>query len=355
MREVARHLGLSVTTVSFVLNGRPGIAQKTRERVMKAVEELGYTPSLVGKAINRKRSGVIGVVVPVSAGAIFPGILEGVNRAAEKKGQPIFVSYSQDRSNIEAKTLRLYSQLSMDGLIIATAPNDENDLLLHQLNDSGTAIVQVERYRDGVPGPFVGSDNRTAAFDATNRLLRMGHRKIGCIFPAVLHSVNDERQLGYTAAMRAAGIDPDPRWTRYLLPRRADYQLRIEEFQREIAAYLTDPDAPKAILWCMTGVEWLARVMEELKLVNGRDVEIVLFDIDASIDLRGQRFINVLQDGPKIGVAAFDLLLQQLDSSDTSDSGNGEAQTANRIELRIGCQQMELYGLKMLDSQGDRD
>lgn len=343
MREVARHLGLSVTTVSFVLNNRPGIAQDTRARVMKAVEELGYTPSLVGKAINRKRSGVVGLVVPISAGGIFPGVIEGVNCAAEKKGQPIIVSYSQDRSNIEAKTLRMYSQLSVDGIIIATVPNGENDALLEQVYQGGTPLIQIERYRDGVPGPFVGSDNRGAAYAETRRLLAKGHRKVACVLGAVPHSVNDEHQLGYAAALREAGISPDPQWIRYLLMRSADYMPQNDQFKADIAAFLRDPEAPKAILWCLSGAQFLAQVMAELGVVNGKDVEIILFDTDTVTDLGGQRFINVVQDGESIGRAAFDLLTRQTESPATETG-------SNRMEMRIPCKRMELCGLRMLGS-----
>ena len=345
MREVARHLGVSVTTVSFVLNDRPGIAQETRERVMKAVEELGYTPSLVGKAINRKHSGVVGVVVPISSGGIFPGIVGGVNYAAEAKGMPIFVSYSQDRSYVEAKTLRMYSQLSVDGIIIATVPNTENDALLEQLHQNGAAIVQIERYRSGVSGAFVGSDNRSAAYAETKRLLAAGHKKVGCIMGAVPHSVNDEHQLGYAAALREAGIDLDPTWMRYISPRRADFTQQIDAFKQQIAAYLSDRQAPKALLWCNTGAQWLAEMMDEMKLVNGRDVDVVLFDTDPSVDLRGQRFINVVQDGERIGRAAFDLLAQQKTGQPSASSASSDEK---RVEVRIPCRRMEVYGLKML-------
>ncbi len=304
MRDVARITGYSLGTVSLALNNRPGVSADTRKRVLAAIDELGYIPSVLGKAINHKKCGVVGVVVPVAGDYPFPQLVTGINAAAEDNHQPIFVSYSQDNPTIEARAMKLLLQLHVDGLILAAAPGHANMTMVRRIIESGTPVVQVERYLPNVPGDFVGSDNQSAAHEYTRRLVEMGHRRIGMVYTDLIYSVNDERHLGYLGGLREAGLEPDPTWVLKIHPNPP------EEVPAQIRRYFTSPHRPTAMLWCATFLPTLVQTLDQLNLVNRRDVEVVLFDADPSMDLGGQRFLNVMQDAQRIGRLGFDVLME---------------------------------------------
>jgi len=332
IRDVARRAGVSVGTASLALNNRPHISEAKRRKVLQAVTDLGYLPNVIGKALNRCRCGIIGVVVPVASPPHFPTIVAGINAAAESQGKPIFVSYSQDRADIEARMLKIFQHLYVDGVVLAAAPGRENVSLVRSLMDSGMVIVQVERYLPDIRGDFVGSDNRATAYDCTRRLLEKGHRRVGCIMTTYAYSVNDERYTGYLGALQEAGIEPRPEWMLRLS--REDWGA--DALQR-IRRFLTAPEAPRAVLSCVSFAEpLLPQVLNEQGWLNGRDVDVVLFDADPAADLGGQPFTIVVQDRRGMGREAARVLLQRAQEADA------QHRTDHRIELRLPCQETHL-------------
>lgn len=300
LRDVAEKAGVSAATVCLALNNRPGPSAATRQLVRRTAQRLGYVPNLFGKVINHKKSGVVGVVVPVAVPPLFPRIVGSLNEAAESHGWPIFVSYTQDRSRIEAHMLRMLGHLNISGLVLAAVPGTNNVRLIRNIAASRTPIVQVERVVPGIPGDYVGSDNAGAAAAVTRRLIAAGHRRIGLVLDAVSYSVNEERLRGYRNALVAAGLAP----FEGAVLRLAENKPR----RTAILNWLAAPGAPRAVLWCSGHLGDLPECLAELKLVNGRNIEVVLFDADPDADLRGQSYTIVLQDAHRIGREALTLL-----------------------------------------------
>ena len=311
IRDVARKAGVSVGTASLALNNRPYVSQQARQRVLDAVDELGYVPNLIGKALNRRKCGVIGVIVPVAVAPHFPTIVTGISERCEREGKTIFVSYSHDSAAVESRLLKMFRHLHVDGIILAAAPSRDNVGLVSSLMKEGTPIVQIERHLPGVAGDFVATDNRALAADHARRLIAKGHRRVGLVRSALDYSVNDERRAGYLDALSEAGIAPEPAW-----------ELRIDPWRRQavtltIEQYLRDPSTPSAILWDMGFTETMARTLTAMEKVNGRDVDITVFDADPLQDLSGQSFVNAMQDGKSIGFEAVQLLRQRIDEQTT--------------------------------------
>lgn len=326
IRDVASRAGVSVGTASMTLNNRSGVSASTRQAVLDAARELGYVPNVVGKALNRKKCGAIGVVVPVAVPPLFPNIVDGINDFAESSGLPIFVSYSRDDTHIEHRMIQMFRHLHVDGLILAAVPSRDNLDAFRQIA-SERPIIQVERYVHGMPGHFVGSENINAAHEYTRQFLEAGHNKVGCVLGEASYSVNDERYMGYSAAMQEAGIQPSE-----------DCILRLgkdrgEETRQKIREYLTRPGAPRAILWCVTMTRRLAEVLDEEGLTNGKNVDIILFDCDTVGDLRGMSFTNVVQDGFRIGREAARLCLE------FSREDRDEESDQHRVEMRFPCKE----------------
>lgn len=309
IREVAQKLGVSTATVSFTLNNRPGVSDAVRKRVMETVKEMGYVPNLVGKVINRKKTGIVGVIVPISSGGLFPSIVDGISTAAEKSHTPVFVSYCQDNSQIELKMLRLFNQFLPEGLIIATVADFNNLDVFEDLARNDTPIVQIERTNPGIPGDYMGSNHAAAVEACIRELIEKGKRKIGLVQSGVKYTFNRELIKGWKKALKNAGITPDPDWL-------LEYAPWEKDFRNVASEYLTRKNRCDGILWCESNPA-LKDIFTKHGLVNGRDLELVLFDGNP-IDLpEGQTFVNYAQDGYALGRESFQLLSKWSEKPET--------------------------------------
>lgn len=332
IRDVAERANVSIGTVSLAINNRPGISEKTRDQVLRVVEEMGYVPSLIGRAINRCSAGVLGVLMPVAHSPLFGSMVAGINDESEdERKMPIFVSYSRDRAAVEARMLRIFSQMRIDGLLFAAAPDSDNiDLARELFPEHDVPVVQVERQAVGLASDFVGSENRHAAMSQTLRLLDAGYDGVGIVMTGHQLSTAEERYMGWRDALRQAGLEPREDWVCWL-----DRDETIGS-RTAFTRLLEDRGFPRAMIWCAGDTAVVPHVLNATGRVNGQEIEVVLFDADPQADFAGQRFTHVEQDGYQIGRAAAKLLLQRCD-----EAAAGGAAAPSRREVRFPCQVFE--------------
>ena len=306
LRDIAQHTGLSLGLVSQVLNDRPGVSDASRKVVNQAIEQLGYVPNPLGKVFNRKKSGIAGVVLPIPHLDLFPKMVAGMSMVADEKKLPLLVSYTTDSASLESRTLKIFSFLNVNGIILAAVPGESNLQLIRHIMENETLVVQVERRIAGLAGDYVGSDHLSAGYDATRLLLDKGHQAIGWVAAAQDYAVIRERYEGYCRALGEAGLKPEPGW-------QATVQTGIGSrmIGRIIEEVLRVPGRPRAFLWNLGEEEFLTQALRELGWQNGKDCDIVLFDADRSTPFEGQSFINFHQDAFRIGREAMELLIQR--------------------------------------------
>ncbi len=336
MRDVARKAGVSMGIVSMVINRKVGVRPDTRRKVLAAVRALGYVPSPIGMAINRKRSGLIGLVVPVISDAIFSGVAQGVGNDMEVNGKTVFLGHSQDGPAVEARLVRLFMHLHVDGLALAQEPSLANLPLLKRIVRGGLPIVQIERYAPGLEADYVGSDNFAAAYRVTRDLIEQGHTAIGLVTGTVDFTSRSEREQGYNQALKDAGIAPDPAWVLRVNARDFwgqkpyDFMKCDPAARHVVGSWLDAPRTPRAILWLLDAYyPFLVRDLRARNWHNGRDVHIILFDANPMLDFGGQVFVNVAQDTVRIGVESARRLLSRIHSRDAMTPP---------VFLRLPCQ-----------------
>ncbi|HEX8691354.1 MAG TPA: LacI family DNA-binding transcriptional regulator [Longimicrobium sp.] len=198
--DVARRAGVSQATVSLVLGGNPRarVAPATRERVMRAADELGYRPNMLARGLVRGRSYALGVVVPDLSNPFFLDVVTGVQRVAAEAGYAVLPGDTRDTTparHLEALRARLVDGVVIDGLGAATLPEDS----LADLK-----VVLVDEPSERWPG--VASDALSAGRLAAEHLLGLGHRRIAFVGPATdVHGFR-MRERGFFQALSAAGI-----------------------------------------------------------------------------------------------------------------------------------------------------
>mgnify|MGYP000889810526 CR=1 FL=1 len=313
MRDVARRAEVSVGTVSMVLNDDPRVSAASRERVLTAVRELGYVPSPIGKAINRKNCGVVGVLVPVSVSYPFDQLVRGVNKVAEEHGRGVFVSYSQDRPDLEARALSIFAHLRLDGIILAATPGcaEHNLPLLEAIASRGVPVVQVERQVAGLVAPYVGSANVESAAEATRRLLERWGGPALCVTGPLDYSVRAARLAGFHGACDAAGLSAEQRSV-VELP-----LLPPQELRPRIAELLAGRRG--SVLWLAHYMDALVDGLADAGLRNGRDLGLTVFDVQPYEAQLSDEIECWRQDGLALGRRAAQVLLG--DSAAEADDG----------------------------------
>lgn len=209
--DVAARAGVSRTTVSFVMNRRKdaGIPAETWRRVEEAARELGYHPSAPARALAGSSTGTIGLVLHQSAeqaasDALLAETLLGIGGEVRAAGYRVLVE-TLDPGNGHYSDLALSGRV--DGLIVSGPRADDEEI--GALVADGFPIV-VQGSLPNIAVPSVDVDNRTGARDAVDHLVRLGHRRIGCITNApTTYTSASERAAGYRDGLMAAGIEPD--------------------------------------------------------------------------------------------------------------------------------------------------
>jgi LacI family transcriptional regulator len=241
LADISRRAGVSIATASRVLNGSAHpVSAATRGRVVQAADELGYRPSELARALVKRTSRIIGVIVGDIVDPYFAEIARGVEDVAARRGHLTMVCNSDRRPAAELAHLAVLRDYHAAGVVFAGSGYEEDSRELaaavEELQGRGAAVVALAA-RD-LECPHVLVDNRAAARDATEHLLALGHRRIAFVEgPAGLHT-SAHRLEGFESAMAAAGADA------VRLPGGFEY----EAGDRAAAELLAAGDLPDAVL-----------------------------------------------------------------------------------------------------------
>jgi LacI family transcriptional regulator len=209
IRDIARLAGVSIATVSRVLNDRPDVSGETREAVLEVVRRLGFSTNRSARALSAGRTGLVGVTLPIVHAQYFAFILSGASEAL----------YEQDMRAILCPTLHQHERevTLLDRLMHGTT--DGAILLLPEESSDELKALQEQRYPFAVVDPRVHLDegipcvtaaHASGAKQATSHLLSLGHRRIATITGPTGWMATEERRNGYHAALAAVGVVPDP-------------------------------------------------------------------------------------------------------------------------------------------------
>lgn len=197
IREVAKRAGVSIATVSYVLNGKRNVSPEVREAVLKAVQEVHYVPNVVAKSLRERRTKTLGCIVPDISNPFFASLIKAFESAARHKGFRVVVGNTEENERVEEDLM--YNLLARKVEGIALVPT-RNSLSYLQLLRERVPIVIVDRLTADDTFDAVGAQNEEGAYRATTFLLEQGHRRI-LFLVSDLTLVNiQERLNGYRRA-----------------------------------------------------------------------------------------------------------------------------------------------------------
>jgi LacI family transcriptional regulator len=306
MREVGARAGVSIKTVSRVVNGETTVAPELAARVRAAIGELGYRPDPAASSLRRRdgRSRTIAIVLEDLANPFSAAVHRAVVDAARARGVLVLSASSDEDPHDEREAVAAFTARRVDGVILM--PTSADHRWIEDELAAGTAMVMIDRPAGDLDA--VVSDNRAGAARATTHLLRRGHRRI-----AFLGDLRDiytmgERAAGHREALAAAGVPCDERLVRFDLRDSAAAAQAVIEL-------LTITDAPTAIFSAQNLVTIGAvRALRRLELHH--DVALIGFDDIILGDLLEPGVTVVAQDAAAIGRLAAEQLLARVAGDD---------------------------------------
>lgn len=206
--DIAQRTGLSITTVSRVLNGKANkyrIGKESQEKVKKVAKELNYTPNQIAANLRTGRSNTIALIIPSLNNPFFANIASNINNEARDKGYITIVGDSDEDVATEKLILQQLASRSIEGIIIVPCGNKWEHI--KELHDQGLPIICIDRYFDNLDIPFVSTDNHHGAYLATRYLIEQGHTKIACIQGVKESTPNKLRIKGYLDALSESDIE----------------------------------------------------------------------------------------------------------------------------------------------------
>lgn len=208
--DVAREAGVSIKTVSRVVNRESGVQEATRDRVQAVVDRLNYRPKLSARSLAGARSFLIGLLYYDPSASFVATVQQGATLRCREAGTHLVVeSLHNDAPDLAQQVERMVAALRPDGMIL-TPPLCDNAQLLQALRGSHTPFVQISPERDLHGIPSVRMNDTLAAEEITNLLLSLGHQHIAFVQGAPDQAASAMRLQGYVTALRAHGLEPNP-------------------------------------------------------------------------------------------------------------------------------------------------
>lgn len=207
LNEVARHAGVTPATVSNVLRNRGRVGEATRQRVLEAVEALGYRPHLPARALAEGRAPTIALMVSSIANPFYPEFALAVENALRRSGQFLIICNTDGDPQTGRAYLDQIAGTLSAGVLVMNANLDFADLRATERRGAPVVLCMWERPNDPPGLPCVAVDFELAGELAARHLLELGHRRIGAIVGSKASGIHAARYEGFVAAMNAAGFD----------------------------------------------------------------------------------------------------------------------------------------------------
>lgn len=310
---VAQHAGVSVATVSRVMNDLQGVRPNTRNKVLASVAALGYRMNHLARSLRTSESRMLLTMVPDVGNPFYAQILRGIDTVAREQGYFMLLCDTGAEEGRERSYFDLLRTHRADGAICL-----DPDTIQHALVNEAATLPWVAccEFDPAMSVPYVGIDNRRAAADAVGHLLARGHRRIGLINSDERYAYARQRRLGYLDALEGAGLAPRARWQRTV--QSLDYAAGTGAALEMMA----QPDAPTAIfavsdtlaIGVLSGLRQLGKRVPDDVAVFGFDDIAIAAQMDPGLS-------TVAQPMRALGETAARLLLQRLAEPDAAVPG----------------------------------
>jgi LacI family transcriptional regulator len=311
IKDIAKALGLSTSTVSRALRDTHEISAATKKIVLAYAKEINYQPNPIALSLKERRSKSIGVVVSEVANSYFSQAINGIESIAYDRGYHVILSQTHESYDREVINVQHLASRSVDGLLVSLSSQTEDISHLTSLHERGLPIVFFDRVADEIITHKVIANNEKGAFDATSHLIKSGCKRIAHLTSSNQLSISIERLKGYENALKANNITLNPAYIKHC----PHGGMIYEEMENAIKELMALPDKPDAIFVAgdrlSTGC---LSVFKNLKIDVPNDIAIAGFSNSDVLDLFNPSLTSVRQPAFEIGKLATQMLLQLIEA-----------------------------------------
>jgi len=302
--DIAREAGVSIATVSQVINGKGKISEERRNEIMEIMERLNYQPSVIAAALAGKKTYTLGLLVPDISNPFFAEIARAVEDRGHQLGYSLVICSTDNKDERVERYLTLLQQKSIDGMIIGTGM--DNKEILNPLMEKQIPIAMIARELPEQPVHTVVVDDYIGGRLAAKHLLQLGHRKLAVLAEQAKVRSSRERVRGFRESLAADGVElPEQRVLH------CDFV--VEDGKRRTLELLKQADRPTALFCCndLLAIGALQAV-KELGLRVPQDLSVIGFDNTILASVTDPPLTTVAQPMEEMGRMAVDLLIQEL-------------------------------------------
>ncbi|WP_375437813.1 LacI family DNA-binding transcriptional regulator [uncultured Hymenobacter sp.] len=308
IKDIARELNLSTSTVSRALRGSYEINPETKRLVMECAERLNYRPNPIALSLKGSASRAIGVIVPQIANYFFSQAINGIEAIAYNRGYHVIIFQSQESYERETANVNQAMSRKVDGLLISLSSETSDVTHLRDVIDKNVPVVLFDRVSAELNVTQVVADNFGGAFAATEHLIQSGRRRIAHLTIQPWLSITQERLAGYRAALEKYGLEFDENLIRYGTFGPDEVGPMVDE----LMALDPIPDA------FFTASDRLAvgclKALHQRHLAIPEDVSLIGFTNLNVADLLAPSLSTVVQPAQEIGQVAAERLIDLIEN-----------------------------------------
>ncbi len=304
IKDVARELGVSYSSISRALNGKEGVSKATRDKILEAAERMGYQPNDLARGLVNKISNTVGVIIPDINNPFFGEIVAGITDASNENEYNIFLCISGWDPKIEKEYFNTLRKKRVDGIILKSAGQSED------YDDIKSPLMLIERYRKNHEFDSVEVDNELGGYLAAKHLLDCGYRNLAFILGKEDHSASQRRLLGAQKALEEFGLS-------------VNNELVIEgkfsiEGGRQAAKQLFEGGHPIDAVFAMNDLIGMGvlQYCDESNINVPEEVGVVGYDNISYAGLPQIQLTTVHQPKYELGKMLFETLLEEIRDKD---------------------------------------
>lgn len=311
IKDIAKALGLSTSTVSRALRDSYEISPETKKIVLEYAKEINYRPNPIALSLKEKRSRSIGIVVSEIANSFFSQAINGIESVAHSKGYNVIITQSHESYEKEVDNLQFLASRSMDGCLLSVSTETKEFSHITHLHDRGMHIVCFDRVVEELQTHKVIVDNFKGAYDATTHLIKNGYKRIAHLSNSAYLSITKERQAGYKKALEDNGIIYDENLVKQCLHGGMIYE-EVEDAMNKLLKLKQKPDAifasaDKLTTNCM-------RYCKAKKIAIPKSLAVIGFSNLDLTELLSPSLSVVRQPAFEMGRIAAELLIKMIEA-----------------------------------------
>lgn len=311
IKDIAKALGLSTSTVSRALRDSYEISPETKKVVLEYAKEINYRPNPIALSLKEKRSRSIGIVVSEIANSFFSQAINGIESIAHERGYNVIITQSHESYEKEVSSIQFLASRSVDGCLLSVSTETKDFSHISDLHERGMHIVCFDRVVDAIKTHKVIANNFQGAYDATVKLIRNGYTRIYNLSNSEYLSITKERLAGYKKALEDHNLPFDESMVQYC----AHGGMIYEEVEQAMNHFFSQKRKPDAIF---TSADKLTtnclRYCKTYKIKIPQDVAIIGFSNLDLTELLSPSLSVVRQPAFEMGRIAADLLIKMIES-----------------------------------------